>query len=119
MTEKTLGADAAVVEGAGSSAPDQLTHADRIYGDARAFCYGVAGEAVAPYTDFSHRERLIIDRCAEWMGSRDCQIERLTRALKDVERHHVMLNGGIGRNEERSTTLRIVRDAIAKAGGRS
>lgn len=36
-------------------------------------------------------------------------------ALKAVEKHHAMLNAKAGRMEDHSTTLRIVRAAIAKA----
>ncbi len=39
-------------------------------------------------------------------------------ALKAIEAHHVEINAQAGRPEERSTTLRLVRAAIAKAEGR-
>lgn len=38
-------------------------------------------------------------------------------ALRDVEAHHVALNGRIGRDESRSRTLAIVREAILDATG--
>lgn len=56
---------------------------DQIYATARAFCYGVAKDAVTPLVrenlaDFSIAERLIIEALAEWMGSRDCEIAKLS-----------------------------------------
>jgi hypothetical protein len=44
--------------------------------------------------------------------------DELLAALKEVERHHVSINAEAGRDESRSMTLRIVRNAIQKAEGR-
>lgn len=61
---------------------DREAWGDKIYEDARALCYGLASEALKPYNQFSTRERQIIDRLAEWMGSRDCAIATMEHALK-------------------------------------
>ena len=39
-------------------------------------------------------------------------VQQLEQALRDVEKHHAILNGQVGRGEERSTTLAIVRAAL-------
>ena len=41
-------------------------------------------------------------------------ILRLTKALEEIEDHHVDLNKKVGRDESRSKTLRIVRAALAE-----
>jgi hypothetical protein len=40
------------------------------------------------------------------------QRDTLLVALKNVEKHHVLLNDRAGRRQELSATLRIVRDAL-------
>jgi len=40
------------------------------------------------------------------------RVQELEQALRDVEKHHAILNGQVGRGEERSTTLAIVRAAL-------
>jgi len=41
--------------------------------------------------------------------------EQLLAALEEIEAHHVEINRRVGRPEEHSHTLRVVRAAIAKA----
>lgn len=50
---------------------------DKIYEDARALCYGLAGRELDPAAVLTVRERAIVDAIAEWMGSRDCEIAKL------------------------------------------
>ena len=49
-------------------------------------------------------------KCAEL----EAAIARLTGALEEIEYHHIELNARKGRNEVRSTTLRMIRAALAE-----
>jgi len=54
---------------------------------------------------------------ADWKQERERmegEIQRLTKALEDIEKHHVLINGRVGRGQERSATLAIVRAALGK-----
>lgn len=73
-------------------------NANKIYADAKALCYGAAMEAAKPFerkqlSDFTVVERLMIDRIAEWMGSRDCEIEQL-RSQRAAGRYFIEIPEG-------------------------
>ncbi len=129
--ENRCGTNPAPTTSKPSFSPPGQAKGDQIYEDARAFCYGIGREAARPFVreqlaDFSAAERLIIDRIAEWMGSRDCDIARLTStntelltALKQIVEYEQI--DGIGHRytfDFHSPFGKAARAAIAKAEGR-
>lgn len=71
---------------------------DKIYADAEALCYGVASEVigVGRMVDFTVRERAIVERLAEWMGSRDCSIVRLREIADQLVIEATMATNALG-----------------------